>query len=138
MILAKVLLTSDDQANVWLWSNVLMQKGLDVEAISSPQDSLDKIAGNGVYDLIVVDEYSAEMDGVELIRQLRAHSAVPILLLVNSHDESKALQAYEAGADECITKPISPRLFMAKIKAWLARSTSVPSQMQPKFQVGEM
>jgi two-component system response regulator VicR len=138
MLMAKVLLTSDDSDSVWIWTHVLTQKGLDVVTVSSAQDTLDRLAEDGVFDLVVIDEYTAQFESIDLIQRVRDSSSIPILFLVHSDDEAKLLEAYDAGVDECYTTPISPRLFVAKVKALLRRSTTMPSQMLASFQVGDL
>src|SRR5690349_5158491 len=138
MILAKVLLISDDGDSVWLWARFLAQKGLDVTTISSEQATEENILEGVAYDLIVIDESATALSSTALIRKFRLGTSIPILLLINEPNEVKALAAYEAGADDCVIKPISPRLFVAKINAWLARSSSSPSQTQANFQVGDL
>ena len=65
---------------------------------------------------------------IDLLRQLRAEAANPILLLTPRGDEAHLLEAYAAGADECITQPVGPALFLAKVRAWLRRSWTVPEE----------
>jgi len=65
-------------------------------------------------------------DTLNLIKELRGETVVPILLLTTSQDVSLILRAYEAGVDDCILQPILPAIFRAKLQAWLRHSAVVP------------
>jgi DNA-binding response OmpR family regulator len=138
MLMAKVLLVSDDRDGAWIWSQLLTQKGLDVVTVSSALEALERREEDNAFDLYIIDEYTSQLDSVELTRQLRSGTSIPILLLIANNDEPKALEAYEAGVDECVTKPLGPRLFVAKVRAWLRRSATIPRQMLSSFQVGDL
>ena len=51
---------------------------------------------------------------------------MPILLFLPAHHETEMLEAYSAGVDECVVKPVSPAIFLAKITSWSRRSTTAP------------
>ena len=70
-------------------------------------------------DIIVIDATSRDFNGVEICKALREQTGIPIMLLTPINNETHTLEAYQAGANECVIKPISPALFMAKIKVWL-------------------
>jgi DNA-binding response OmpR family regulator len=63
---------------------------------------------------------------MELCRKYRALTSCPILLFVPTNNENEILEAYQSGVDECVVKPISPAIFLAKIQAWTRRSWSQP------------
>ena len=63
---------------------------------------------------------------MELCRKFRALSASPILIFLPTNNEAEILEAYHSGVDECVIKPISPAIFLAKIMAWSRRSWMVP------------
>ena len=75
-------------------------------------------------DLIVLDINMPEMDGLELCRQLRRSSEVPILFLSSRDDEIDRVLGLELGADDYVTKPFSPRELVARINAILKRARS--------------
>ncbi len=88
-------------------------------------------------DLIVVDVTSRDVNGVQMCNALREHAAVPMLLLTPINNESHTLEAYRAGVDDCIIKPISPALFLAKIRVWLHRSWTVQVESLDKLTIGD-
>ncbi|MEM0988875.1 MAG: response regulator transcription factor [Pseudomonadota bacterium] len=78
-------------------------------------------------DLIVLDINMPEMDGLELCRQLRRSSDVPILFLSSRDEEIDRVLGLELGADDYVTKPFSPRELVARINAILKRARPGPS-----------
>ncbi|MEM6621104.1 MAG: response regulator transcription factor [Pseudomonadota bacterium] len=85
-------------------------------------------------DLIVLDINMPEMDGLELCRQLRRSSDVPILFLSSRDEEIDRVLGLELGADDYVTKPFSPRELVARINAILKRARSGPSD-EPETKV---
>ncbi len=75
-------------------------------------------------DLIVLDIVMPEMDGVEVCRQIRAESDLPVIFLSSMDDDVDRIVGLELGADDYVTKPFSPRELVARIKAVLRRTNS--------------
>src|SRR6185503_3582753 len=75
-------------------------------------------------DLIVLDVMLPELDGLELCRQIRAASAVPIIFLTARSTERDKLAGLALGADDYLTKPFSPRELVARVEAVLRRATA--------------
>jgi two-component system, OmpR family, response regulator len=73
-------------------------------------------------DLVVLDLRLAGEDGMELARQLRKESAIPIIILTGVRDEADRVMSLELGADDYLTKPFSPRELLARIRAVLRRT----------------
>jgi two-component system, OmpR family, response regulator len=76
----------------------------------------------GAIDLIVLDVGMPEMDGLEVCRQIRKSSGLPILFLSARDEEIDRILGLEIGGDDYVTKPFSPRELIARIKAILKRS----------------
>jgi DNA-binding response OmpR family regulator len=138
MIPTKVLLISDDLAAAQVWSYILLQKGVDTSVMTSPDDDSTEPRPEYAHDLIIIDKHSTQLNVIRLVRHLRTEVTVPILLLLPAIDEALGLEAYESGVDEVIEKPIGMHLFLAKVKAWMRRSWTVPTSMLSSFQVGDM
>jgi DNA-binding response OmpR family regulator len=132
---AKVLLVSDEPSTARIWSYILNEMSIDTTLLSSPAEAL-QIWSEAVPDLIVIDAYAREFDGVRLVSQLREQGVVPIILLTAINNETHLLEAYQAGVDECVIKPISPVLFQAKVKAWLRRTWTMAAESLDVIQVG--
>lgn len=73
-------------------------------------------------DLVVLDIVMPELDGVDVCRQIRTKSNVPVIFLSSMDDEVDRIVGLELGADDYLTKPFSPRELVARIKAVLRRS----------------
>jgi DNA-binding response OmpR family regulator len=84
-----------------------------------PQDDLD-----ARYDLILIAVHSLTPHMLERCSALRAAFTGPLLMVTEPVEEESVVRAYVAGVDECILKPISSALLMAKIAAWLRWSKS--------------
>ncbi|MDX1522889.1 MAG: response regulator transcription factor [Anaerolineae bacterium] len=135
MINSRALLVSDDRPTGQIWAHGLGQKGLEVVLVGTAEETLKSWATE-TFDLVVIDVYTPRLDGIDLTRQLRTVAVNPILFLTYNTAEPHILEAYEAGVDECITKPISPPLFLAKVTAWLRRSWTVPAEALDNLEVG--
>lgn len=79
-------------------------------------------------DLIVLDLMMPREDGLSLCRSLRAKSDVPIIMLTAMAEETDRVVGLEMGADDYVTKPFNPRELLARIKAVLRRTHSLPPQ----------
>src|SRR6185369_15526644 len=72
--------------------------------------------------LVVLDLNLPDMDGLDVCKQIRARSSVPVVMLTARDEESDRLAGLELGADDYIGKPFSPRELVARIKAVLRRA----------------
>jgi len=73
-------------------------------------------------DLIILDIMMPVMDGLTFLEKIREVSTLPIILLTAKSEEDDKLQGYEFGADDYMTKPFSPKVLVAKVKALLKRT----------------
>jgi DNA-binding response OmpR family regulator len=134
---AKVLIISDEPVTAEVWGFSLNKVGLSVTLIGIEEPVLETWMAVSP-DLIIIEDFNKEIEELELCRQLRKETAVPILYLTGKIEETFQLQVYQVGADECITFPITPRLFQMKVKAWLRRTMSVPLAILNEVEIGEM
>jgi len=107
-----------------VWGYILRQQGLIVVLETSGQQAVDRWSITP--DILVIDIDVPHRDPIELCRKFRAVSVAPILLFLPTHDETLILEAYAAGVDEVVIKPIGPAIFLAKIMAWVRRSWIMP------------
>ena len=80
----------------------------------------------GVVDLVLLDLRLRGEDGMQLLRQLRAESQIPVIILTGRAEEADRVMGLELGADDYLTKPFSPRELLARIRTVLRRTHSVP------------
>jgi DNA-binding response OmpR family regulator len=121
----KIFVVCDQKDTAPVWGYILRQQGL----IVVPEPSIEKAIDHWSFeapDLVVIDISMAHQDRMELYERFREVSVAPILLFLPTHHETQILEAYAAGVDEVIVKPISPAIFLAKIVAWVRRSWSMP------------
>jgi DNA-binding response OmpR family regulator len=88
-------------------------------------------------DLLVCDIEPEEL-GLGLITELRDEAVLPILFLTSNPSDNFLLEAYNAGVDECVSKPIHPPVLEAKIKAWLRHASNVPVDVLSTLKVDDL
>jgi DNA-binding response OmpR family regulator len=121
----RVFVVCDQDATAPIWGYIIREKGLVAILETSIQRAMERSVEE-IPDLIVIDVNASHTQRMELCRQFRSLSASPILLFLPSNNEAEILEAYQNGVDECVVKPISPAIFLAKIMAWSRRSWSEP------------
>ena len=122
---ASVLMVCDHAEIASIWAEILQGRQLRVVLASSAEEA-HRRSSEYSPDLIVIDLNSTQLDGIRIAQQIRAGSDVPILFFTPREDEAHILDAYQAGVDECVPKPVSPALFLAKVIVWLHRSLPLP------------
>jgi len=116
-----VLIVEDEVKIARLVRDYLHQAGFDViEATDGP--SALALARSRRPDMIVLDLGLPGMDGLDVTRELRATSAVPIIILTARTEESDRIVGLELGADDYVDKPFSPKELIARIRAVLRRA----------------
>ena len=134
MLDAKVLVVCDDLETGNIWGFCLRQRGI-LSFVADQVETALNIWAQEIPHLVVIDTVSLKLNGIELLKSFREQALVPVILLTPERSESYILEAYRAGADECVTKPVSPALFLAKIRAWLRRSWTVQAEALDNLQV---
>ena len=133
----KVLIVSNQQTTGPLWVFSLQQQSLNVALESTPANTVARWEKE-IPDLIILDISLPEETTLELIRDLRAETLTPIILLTPVRTDEHVLEAYKAGVDDCLIKPVSPSLFQAKIKVWLMRSGNIFTDALNPVRVGTL
>ncbi len=118
---ARILLVDDEQSIQTLLSYPLRRDGYDVVQATDGRQALERFDEQS-FDLVVLDVMLPGIDGLEVCRRLRSHSAVPIIMLTAKSEEIDKVVGLELGADDYITKPFSMREFSSRIKAALRRA----------------
>jgi two-component system, OmpR family, response regulator len=115
------ILVADDEPHIReVISFALERAGFAVGTARNGSEALQAFRRGGV-DLIVLDIGMPEMDGLEVCRQVRKSSEVPILFLSARDDEIDRILGLEIGGDDYVTKPFSPRELVARVNAILRR-----------------
>jgi DNA-binding response OmpR family regulator len=121
----RVFIICDQDATAPIWGYMIREKGLVAVLEKSVQRAMDRSLEE-IPDLIVIDVNESHKQRIELCKKFRSMAASPILLFLPANNETEIIEAYEVGVDECVIKPISPALFIAKILAWARRSWTEP------------
>jgi two-component system response regulator CpxR len=116
-----LLIVDDDQELCSLLVEYLTPEGFAVELLSNGMAALERLAKSSP-DLVVLDVMLPEVSGFEVLRRIRAKSAVPVIMLTARGEEVDRVVGLEMGADDYLPKPFSPRELVARIKAVLRRS----------------
>ncbi len=133
----KVLLVEDDTRLAQLTARYLESHGVVVTVV---HDGLEGQAEalRRQYDCIVLDLMLPGRDGLEVTRELRARTDVPILMVTARAEEADRVLGLEVGADDYVTKPFSPRELLARIRATVRRVRGQAGPQQQTIQVGEL
>jgi two-component system OmpR family response regulator len=116
-----VLVVDDDREIRVLVSEFLSQQGLRVSTAGNGREMDAALAGGGV-DLVILDLMLPDKHGLEICRDIRAKSALPVLILTAMGSETDRVVGLEVGADDYLPKPFSPRELLARVRAILRRS----------------
>jgi DNA-binding response OmpR family regulator len=132
----KVMVVDDEPKIVQLARDYLEHAGFAVVVAHDGQAALATARAERP-DLIVLDLGLPELDGLDVVRTLRAESNVPIVMLTGRSEESDKLVGLEIGADDYVTKPFSPKELVARVRAVLRR-TERPRSDTEVVRVGEV
>jgi two-component system phosphate regulon response regulator PhoB len=119
----RILVVDDEEDLLELVNYNLSREGYRVECVASGEAAL-AAARKALPDLIVLDLLLPNIDGLEICRLLKGDSKtkhIPIIMLTAKGEESDMVTGLELGADDYMTKPFSPRVLLARIKAMLRR-----------------
>jgi two-component system, OmpR family, response regulator len=120
---ATILLVDDEESVQKLLTYPLERDGYRVLQARDGDEALMRFAAESV-DLVVLDVMLPKVDGLEVCKQLRARSMVPIVMLTARDDELDKVLGLELGADDYITKPFSIREFRSRVRALLRRAAA--------------
>jgi two-component system response regulator CpxR len=119
--LRRVLIVDDDSELGELLGEYLLNEGLSLEFAQDGNTGL-KQALSGHYSLVILDVMLPGLNGFEVLRQLRAQSHVPVLMLTARGDDIDRIVGLEIGADDYLPKPFNPRELVARVHAILRRT----------------
>lgn len=120
----RILLADDDIELAEMLVEYLTLEGFTVDTAYDGKKALEK-AETGQFELIILDVMMPELNGFDVLRQLRNHSQVPVLMLTARGEDVDSIVGLEIGADDYLAKPCNPRVLVAHIRAILRRTESV-------------
>ena len=119
--MVRVLLVDDDLELCSMQGEYLSNEGFAVQMYHDGESGLVE-ALSGDYDLILLDVMMPKLNGIEVLRRLRIHSNVPVLMLTAKGDDIDRIIGLELGADDYVSKPCTPRELVARVRAILRRA----------------
>ncbi len=125
----KKILLIEDEANIRkLLAYDLKLAGYEVDEANDGEVALQKALSNR-YDLFLIDWMIPKIEGIDLVKMFRDKGLDGVMIMLTAKDEeSNILEAFEAGVDDYITKPFSPRILLVRVQSHLKRHSSKKSQ----------
>lgn len=120
--MTRILVVEDEESLSEPLAFLLGREGFEIQVIDNGMDAVTEFEQNGA-DLILLDVMLPGQSGIEVCKQIRANSSVPIIMLTAKDSEIDKVLGLELGADDYVTKPYSSRELIARIKAVLRRQS---------------
>jgi two-component system KDP operon response regulator KdpE len=131
MLAHKHILVVDDESQITrVLRTSLSSHGYDIRVANDGETALE-IMKDWAPDLVITDLSMPNMDGLELCRQLRMKSKIPIIVLSVRGEERTKVKALDAGADDYITKPFGMEELLARVRANLRRARTAETETEP-------
>lgn len=130
----KILVVDDDPAINEMLTIVLEAEGFETSSVT---DGAEAVGAWRSFDpdLILLDLMLPGVNGIDICREIRKQSAVPIVMLTAKTDTVDVVLGLESGADDYITKPFKPKELVARIRARLRRTDDEPAEI---YEVGDL
>jgi two-component system phosphate regulon response regulator PhoB len=136
----RILIVDDEEDILELVRFNLSKEGYDTTCVESGEKAL-KCAQKERFDLMVLDLMLPGLDGLEVTQMLKSNATtknIPIVMLTAKGEEADVVAGLEMGADDYITKPFSPRILSARVKAVLRRKGNTEEESNDIIQVHEL
>lgn len=117
----RILVVEDDLKIQRVITRVLTNAGYQVMTSLNGQEALSRVKAEAP-DLVILDLWLPDIDGLEVCRDLRSMSTVPVIILSARGDEADKIAGFTLGADDYVTKPFSPAELVLRVKAVLRRA----------------
>lgn len=140
MLKQKILVVDDEEDILELVRYNLSKEGYRIACVTSGEQAL-KEAKEGSPDLILLDLMLPGLDGLDVCRRLkgdRVTNAIPIIMLTAKGEDADIVTGLELGAEDYITKPFSPRVLLARLKACLRRKGQGGGDETSVLKVGDL
>jgi DNA-binding response OmpR family regulator len=117
----RVLLIDDDARLFELLDEYLRTNGVELAYASGGRRGLERLGADS-FDAVLLDVMMPDLDGLEVLRRIRAKNRIPVIMLTAKGDETDRVVGLELGADDYVAKPFGPRELVARIRAVLRRA----------------
>ncbi|PJF28223.1 MAG: DNA-binding response regulator [Phototrophicales bacterium] len=126
-----ILVIEDDEDTAEMVCNLLETAGYEAVAVGQGSEALDEIAMIAP-DLVLLDIHLPDINGLEILKKVRSHSFLPMIVMSGYERDRDRVIALEAGADDFMAKPFAPDELVARVKALLRRVDWTP---KPETQI---
>jgi two-component system KDP operon response regulator KdpE len=133
---AKILIVDDEPQITRVLRTALSTQGYSLRIAANGVEGMEAIHA-WKPDLVITDVCMPQMNGVELCREIRAISQIPIIVLSVRNQDLMKIEALDAGADDYVTKPFSIQELQARVRAQLRRSTANNSESPQSIKAGD-
>ena len=135
----RILLADDDVGLCELLTEFLESEGFKIESIHDGGKVVSKVLAER-YSLVILDVMLPGLSGMEVLKEIRRQSAIPVLMLTARGDDVDRIVGLELGADDYLPKPFNPRELVARIRAVLRRGRLDGSRISQAgvYRVGDM
>jgi len=136
----RILVVEDEENLAELLRYNLTKEGYQVTAVDSGEAALVE-ARKSLPDVVVLDILLPTLDGLEVCRLLKTDpktAHIPVMMLTAKAEDADVVSGLELGADDYITKPFSPRVLLARLKAILRRRNKEPTEEQHSIRIREL
>jgi DNA-binding response OmpR family regulator len=123
-MMRRILVTQSDREATQEVTTVLMEQGFEVENAYNIEEALQKVQGES-WDLIILDIRAPQGNGFEACQYVREHTTTPVVILSALGQDEYIVEGLNAGADDYLVKPISAKVFLARVYALLRRAGRV-------------
>ncbi|MAU09289.1 MAG: DNA-binding response regulator [Anaerolineaceae bacterium] len=120
-----ILIVEDDEDTAEVVCTLLEDAGFNAESVAQGEVALSEITSN-TPDLVLLDIDLPDINGIDLLRNVRTHSFLPMIILSGYGQDNDRVIALEAGADDYMSKPFSPEELVARVRALLRRVEWTP------------
>lgn len=127
-----LLLADDDTELCGLLKEYFESEGFEVRLAHDGAAALDQLRRPGL-DLVVLDVMMPEMNGMDVLKEVRKESRIPVIMLTARGDDMDRILGLELGADDYVPKPCNPRELLARIRAVMRRAQSPADHGQIKL-----
>ncbi|MDR3278915.1 MAG: response regulator transcription factor [Synergistaceae bacterium] len=136
--MAKSIMMIDDDKNlIALLEEYFISEGFKCTGVTSGDEGLELFA-RGEYDIILLDVMLPGRDGIEILKEIRSHSSVPVIMLTAKGDPIDRVLGLEFGADDYICKPFIMQELSARIRAVLRRINVILDATQDVISVADL
>jgi DNA-binding response OmpR family regulator len=129
----KILVIDDDKEIVELLDIYIKNEGYEPVSAYNGKEALSKLRTDPDISLMILDIMMPEMDGMQVVREVRKDSSLPILMLSAKTDDMDKIKGLLTGADDYVAKPFNPLEVMARVKSLLRRSEKDMTADEPEI-----